>query len=124
MPCGLSRAGASPLAVKPMSRRCSGPATRQPLHERLPCTVTVQFPSSNVALEWSIDILKSKQALWPWRPNRNGRPTQVPLTTLQPKLFGSSSDAQYDAVASFCGESCVVMCASVRKVPLMLRRAS
>ena len=87
-------------------------------HEGMPLTVTVQFPSSKVALEWSIAILKSKHSFLPWNPNLNGRPTQVPLITRQPKLLGSSSDAQNEAVASFCGDSCAVICASVKKVPL------
>ena len=50
-----------------------------------------------------------------------GRPTQVPFTTCHPKLLDESSAAINEAVASFCGESCAVMCASVRKVPLMVR---
>ena len=71
----------------------------------------------DVPLDQSIAILRPKQCFLPRLPKRKGRPTQVPLTTRQPKLSGSSSDAQNDAVASLCGESCEVMCASVKKVP-------
>ena len=86
--------------------------------EGMPFTLTVQLPSSKVALEYSIAILRPKQSFLPRLPKRKGRPTQVPLTTRQPKLLGSSSDAQNEAVARFCGDSCEVMCASVMKVPL------
>ena len=60
MPCGRSRDGASPCAVKDTSSRCLGPATRHPSQEGIPRTVTTQSRNANVALDQDMAISSSK----------------------------------------------------------------
>ena len=67
MPCGRSRDGASPRAVKPISIRCFGPATRSSAFgtDRMPVTVMVQLPSANVAVEYAMAMSRAKHLLLP-----------------------------------------------------------